>query len=91
MHYQGKIPPHVSKKIRLQKQKLQEKEYELKQFEEGSASSPARRSKDSSSFERDHFGGSSDRGGRDSDPYDWYDRDKPREGSASSGAHPQSR
>ena len=34
MHYQGKIPPHVSKKIRLQKQKLQEKEYELKQFEE---------------------------------------------------------
>jgi len=78
VHYQGKIPPHVSKKIRLQKQKLQEKEYELKQFEEGSASSPARRSKDSSSFERDHFGGSSDRGGRDSDPYDWYDRDKPR-------------
>ena len=77
VHYQGNIPPHVTKKIRLQKQKLQEKEYELKRYEEGEArSSPSHGSK-TSSFGRDNFGGSDSRRGRGADPYDRGDLEMP--------------
>ena len=75
VHYQGKVPAHVTKKIRLQKQKLQEKEFELKQYEEGAGrSSPARRTGGSSSFSGSDFGG---RGGRRPDPYDRDDLEMP--------------
>lgn len=37
VHYKGNVPPHVAKKVRAQKMKLQEKEYELKIGEGGSS------------------------------------------------------
>ncbi len=38
VHYKGNVPPHVAKKVRAQKMKLQEKEYELKVGEEEGSS-----------------------------------------------------
>lgn len=37
VHYKGNVPPHVAKKVRAQKMKLQEKEYDLKIGDGGSS------------------------------------------------------